>query len=123
MPKPKTKLNMKTTKVLLLGAAVAAFTFTAFAGTGAYLLKAPAASNGNSPADTTLTTIAYVDSTPAFLTPRAQGNQAKVIKGTNNDSNSTLACRNMMSTSNPKAVAECNSHATMPGCVTVAPLK
>lgn len=114
---------MKTTKVLLLGAAVAAFSLTAFAGTGAYLLKANAASNTKAQADTTVTTIAYVDYTHALLTPRAQGHQAKVIKGTNNDSNSTLACRNMMSTFNPKAVAECNSHATMPLCVTVAPLK
>ncbi len=115
---------MKTTKVLLLGAVVAAFSLTAFAGSnGAYLLKAPVASNLYKPADTIVTTIAYVDSTPALLTPRALGNQAKIIKGTNNDSNPTLACRNMMSTSSPKAVAECNSHATMPLCVTVAPLK
>lgn len=115
---------MKTTKILLLGAAVAAFSLTAFAGSnGAYLLKASVASNIYRPADTTVTTIAYVDSGSALLTPRAAGNQIKVLKGTNNDSNSTLACRNMMSTSNPKAVAECNSHATMPGCVTVAPLK
>ena len=117
---------MKTTKVLLLGAVVTAFTFTAFAqgGAAAFLrapvLRAPAI---NSPAETPVVTIAYVDSSAALLSPRAQANQAKIIKGTNNDSNSTLACRNMMSISSPKAVAECNSHATMPGCVTVAPLK
>jgi hypothetical protein len=112
---------MKTTKVLLLGAMVAAFSFSAFAGTGAALLKASASSNINSPAETPAITVAYVNSaTP--ISPRAQANQIKVVQGADNDQTSARGCRNNMVAS-PKAVAECASHATMPGCVTVAPLK
>ena len=110
---------MKTTKVLLLGAVVAAFSFSAFAGTGAYSLKA--AASQPSVADTTVTTIAYVDSAPP-ISPRAQANQTKVVKGAANEQTSALACRKNMVAS-PKAVAECASHATMPGCMTVALLK
>jgi hypothetical protein len=73
---------MKNTKVLLLGAVVAAFTFTAFAGTGAYALKSSNDTVSKAPADTTVITIAYVDSTPALLSPRAQANQSKIVKGT-----------------------------------------
>ena len=112
---------MKTTKVLLLGAVVAAFSFTAFAGTGAYLLKASAASNIQAAADTTVTTIAYVNFTTP-ISPRTQANQSKVIQGASNDQTSALACRKNMVAS-PKAVAECASHATMPGCVSIAALK
>lgn len=57
-----------------------------------------------------------------LLSPRAAGNQIKVVAGTNNDINPALVCQKTMSGS-PKAVAECSSHTTMPGCVTVAPLK
>ncbi len=114
---------MKTTKVLLLGAVVTAFALTSFAGSnGAYLLKASAASNVKPTADTTVTTIAYVETTPALLSPRAAGNQIKVVKGVANDVNPALVCRNNM-VGSPKAVAECSSHANMPGCVSVAPLK
>jgi len=83
------------TKVLLLGAVVAAFSFSTFA------------------AD-------------ALLSPRAQGNQIKVVSGMANDQNPALECRNNMVAS-PRAVAECGSHTTMPccmpGCMKVAPLK
>ena len=110
---------MKTTKVLLLGAIVAACSLTTFAGTGAYLLSGSAASNLNRPADTTVTTIAYVASSATPISPRALANQTKIVKGVSDDQASTPACRKQMVTS-PKAVAECASHATMPGCVTLA---
>jgi hypothetical protein len=117
---------MKTTKVLLLGAVVTAFSFTAFAqGGAAAFLRAPIL---HDPVSTTPAvepvTITYVNSSSALLSPRAQGNEIKVVKGVANDTNPALACRNTMIGS-PKAVAECSSHTTMPACnpVTVAPLK
>jgi hypothetical protein len=116
------KKNMKTSKVLLLGAVITAFSFSAFAGTGAYLLKASADGNINRSADNTVTTITYVDSTSAQLTPRAASNQGKVVKGTNNDANPALECQKNM-VGSPKAVTECSSHTTMPGCVKVATMK
>ena len=82
---------MKTTKVLLLGAVVAAFSFTSFAA-------------------------------EPLLSPRAKDNQSKVVAGIVNNSNRALACRNNMN-GTPKAVSECVSHTTMPGCLTVAELK
>ena len=59
-----------------------------------------------------------------LLSPRAQANQIKVVKGTNRDTNPALACEKTMAGS-PKAVAECTSHTTMPACnpVTIASLK
>jgi hypothetical protein len=58
----------------------------------------------------------------ALLSPRAAGNQSKVVQGTANETNPALACvRNMNGT--PRAVAECASHTTMPACMTIAPLK
>jgi uncharacterized protein (UPF0333 family) len=121
---------MKTIKVLLLGAVVAAFTFTSYAqsGAAAQLLSPRAQANQikhvSSSADSPTITIAYVDSGSALLSPRAQANQIKVVKGTNTDVNPALICkRNMIGS--PKQVAECASHTTMPGCqtMTVAPLK
>ena len=107
-----------TTKVLLLGVAVAAFSFTSFAGSGAAtLLRLPDTSQPSA-ANATVTTIIYVGST-APISPRAQANQTKIIKGMANDSNPALDCRRNM-VGNPKAVAECASHATMPGCVKTA---
>lgn len=112
---------MKINKVLLLGAAVAAFTFAAFAGTGASALKPANETAKIVPADTQVVVLTRVDSaTP--ISPRAQANQSTAIKGTNDNQDSTLACRKNMVAS-PKAVAECSSHATMPGCTTVAAMK
>jgi hypothetical protein len=113
------EIKMKI-KILVLGAAVAAFTFTSYAQSGAAAqLRSPAANP--SVADATITTIAYVNSvTP--ISPRAQANQSKIIQGTADTSGLALACRKGMVAS-PKAVAECASHATMPGCTTVAMLK
>lgn len=120
---PKKERNKMNAKVLLLGAVVATFSLSAFAGTtGAYLLKAPAASKINSPAETPGITIAYVDSASALLTPRAQGNQIKVVKGVASERNPALECRINM-TGSPRAVAECSSHTTMPGCMKLASLK
>ncbi len=113
---------MKTTKVLLLGAVVAAFSATAFAGTGAYQLLSNAGSNVSRSADNSVTTIAYVDSAASLQTPRAAGNLGKIVKGTNSDVNPALDCKKNMAGS-PKAVAECSSHTTMPGCMKVASAK
>ena len=117
---------MKTSKVLLLGAVVAAFTFTSFA---AEPLLSPRAQDNqikvvSSTVATPSITVAYVDSGAALLSPRAQGNQSKVLKGTHNEVNPALVCLKNMSGS-PKAIAECAAHSTMPGCqsMTVAPLK
>jgi len=60
--------------------------------------------------------------TSALLSPRAIGNQSKIVQGVANESNPALACAKAM-TASPKAISECASHTTMPGCVTVAPLK
>ncbi|HUZ06738.1 MAG TPA: hypothetical protein VMV89_04550 [Candidatus Paceibacterota bacterium] len=117
-------MQVSTTKVLVLGAAVAAFTFTSFAAEP--LLSPRAAGNQikhvNSSVGTPTITIAYVETTPVLLSPRAAGNQIKVVQGVSNDVNPALVCRNTMIGS-PKAVAECSSHTTMPGCMTVATLK
>lgn len=113
------------TKVLLLGAVVTAFAFTSFAAEP--LLSPRAAGNqikivrSDAPTAPAIA-VAYVETTPALLSPRAAGNQIKVVQGLNNDVNPALVCRENMLGS-PKAVTECSSHATMPGCVTVAPLK
>jgi hypothetical protein len=109
-------------KVLLLGVVVAAFSFSAFAGTGAYSLKPSAAGNLNGSADTTVTTIAYVDSTTAPISPRALANQGRIVQGAANDQDSMMGCRQNMVAS-PKAVAECAAHATMPGCAKLATVK
>ena len=97
MKRRHNKENIMNIKTLSLGAVVAAFTFTSYAQSGA---------------------------AAQLLSPRAQANQIKVLKGMNTDVNPALVCRKTMSGS-PKAVAECTSHTTMPGCqtMTVAPLK
>lgn len=110
------------TKVLLLGAVVTAFAITAFA---AEPLLSPRAKDNqikrmDSSMEATASTVAYVDATPALLSPRAKDNQIRVTKGENTDSNPALTCH-MSGT--PRVVGECSSHTTMPGCVTVAPLK
>jgi curli biogenesis system outer membrane secretion channel CsgG len=57
-----------------------------------------------------------------LLSPRAKDNQTKLASGTANDSNPALACRKAM-TGSPKAVAECSSQTTMPGCLKMAASK
>ena len=113
------------TKVLLLGAVVTAFALTSFA---AEPLLSPRAKDNQikivtSSIDTQGGTVTYVTpASPALLSPRAQASQVKVVKGVSNDSNPAMVCRKNM-TGSPKAVGECSSHTTMPGCMTVAPLK
>ena len=120
---PKLKNNMKT-KILVLGAVVTAFAFTSLA---AEPLLSPRAKDNQikvvkSSVEASPTTVAYVDSASALLSPRAKENQIKIAKGVANDTNPALVCQKNM-TGSPKAVAECASHTTMPGCVTVAPMK
>ena len=105
------------TKVLLLGAVVAAFTATTFA---AEPLLTPRA------ASTQITSVAGVTETPVaavaastLLSPRATGNQFNMVKGGNDALNPALGCQKGMNTS-PKAAGECASHATMPGCTSMA---
>jgi hypothetical protein len=111
-------------KVLLLGAVVAAFSFTSFAADA--LLTPRAAGNqpraAGSPAVTPVIAVGYVDSTPALLLPRAEGNQIKIVKGVASDRNPALECRSNMNGS-PKAVAACSQSVTMPGCQKLASLK
>ena len=118
--KKETKMN---TKVLLLGAVMAAFTGTTFAADALLSPRAQASQNKmvTSSAAAPLTTITYVDAS-SQLSPRAQANQIKIIKGVASNQRSTLECRSNMAGS-PKAVGECSQHATMPGCLTVAVMK
>jgi hypothetical protein len=109
------------TKVLLLGAVVTAFSFTTFA-TDA-LLSPQAQGNQTtvaaSAAPAPAITVAYVTPSSAQFSPRAQANQIKIVQGVASQPDSTLECRKNMVTS-PKAVTECASHATMPGCMKLA---
>ena len=110
------------TKILLLGAVIAAFSFSAFA---ADALLSPRAQGNqtrivNSSVATLVTTIAYVDSSSALLPPRAQASQIKLVKGVVNERNQYLECRNSMTGSSPKAIGSCTQNAAMSGCVTVA---
>jgi len=109
------KLNMKT-KILLLGAAIAAFTFTSSA---ADALLSPRAAGNQINVVAGITAAQPAPASASLLTPRAGDNQIKSVAGVVNDSNPALPCRNNMS-GTPKAVAECTSHTTMPGCMTVA---
>ena len=104
------------TKVLLLGAVVAAFASTTFA-TDALLSPRAQANQPKviSSLPTPVTVAAYVDSSAALLSPRAQANQPKIVRGTGSESNPAMDCRKDMKTS-PRAAGECSSHTTMPDC-------
>jgi hypothetical protein len=103
-------------KIILLGAAIAAFTYTSFA-TDALL--SPRAAGNQIQIVPGLTAAQPAPASASLQTPRAGDNQIKTVAGVVNDSNPALACRNNMN-GTPKMVAECNSHTTMPGCMTVA---
>jgi predicted secreted Zn-dependent protease len=109
------------TKVLLLGAVVTAFAFTTFA-TDA-LLSPRAQGNQTTVASSSVPapaiTVAYVAPSSAQFSPRAQANQIKIVQGVASHPDSPLDCRKNMITS-PKAVTECASHVTMPGCMKLA---
>ena len=108
------------TRNLLLTTGAAALTAITFNVTAADALLTPRAA-GNQ-----IKTVAgfnndvnLVNTTGVTVSPRALGNQIKTVAGTNNDVNpATLCAKNMAG--NPKAVAECASHTTMPGCTRVA---
>jgi hypothetical protein len=109
------------TRIIILGAVVTAFAFTSFA---AEPLLSPRAKDNqikivNSLVETPTITVAYVDSTSALLSPRAAGNEIKHVKGTNNNFNPALACRDGMG-GTPKIVMACAEHTTMPGCAVLA---
>jgi hypothetical protein len=108
------------TKVLLLGAVVAAFAITSFAAEP--LLSPRAAGNQIKHAANATDTTTASAATAALLSPRAAGNQITVAKIVSNDVNPVLLCQKTMIGS-PKAVAECSSHTTMPGCIAVASVK
>jgi len=113
------------TKVLLLGAVVAAFSLTSFA-TDASLSPRTQANQIKvvpSSVTTPTTTIVYVEGTAsAQLSPRAHANQIKIVQGVAQDRNPALDCvKNMVGS--PKAVGECSSHTTMPGCKKMVAMK
>jgi hypothetical protein len=106
-------------KFLLLGAAIAAFTFTSFASDT--LLSPRAACNQNK----IVSAVPLAQPVPAsavLLSPRGQDNQITGAKGVASDFNPAVVCAKTMNGS-PKAVSECTSHTTMPGCMAVAALK
>lgn len=111
------------TKILLLGAVVAAFTLSTFAADPALSPRAKDSQIKvvNSAGQTPVITVDYVAPTsPAQLSPRVQDNQIKVVKGVVSERNPYLECRNSMTGSSPKAIAACTQNAAMSGCVTVA---
>ena len=115
---------MKTTKLLVLGAVVAAFSFTSFA---AESLRSPRAQDNQiktvrTSGATQTTTVAYASPASALLSPRAQANQTKIVAGVVSDRNPGQDCRSTM-VGSPKAVAECGSHTTMPGCAKLTAMK
>ena len=71
------------TKVLLLGAVVTAFTFTSFAADSLLTPRAKEARINSvmSSVATPNSTVTYVKSTAAVLSPRAQENQIKSVQG------------------------------------------
>ena len=117
---------MKTTKVLLLGAVVTAFTFSSFAVEP--LLSPRAAGNQikhvSSAVNAPVASITYVDTTSALLSPRAQGNQIRHLSGTNNNNGLDLAHapRPTMSPKSPGYEAALRENAINQQ-IQVAPLK
>ena len=110
---------MKTRNLLItLGAAAfAAITINATASDA--LLSPRAAGNQIKQVSGTANDVNLVGANRATISPRAVSNQIKTVAGTSNDVNPAIACAKSMNGS-PKAVAECVSHTTMPGCQTVA---
>jgi len=106
-------------KYLLPAAAITAFTFTTFA---ADALLTPRAAGSQIKVVPGITAVQPAPANAVLLTPRAQDNQIKMVTGVVNDSNPALACAKNM-TASPKAISECTSHTTMPGCMKVASIK
>jgi len=109
--------------LLTLGAVVlTAITFNANANDTA--LSPRAAANQIKTVPVT-TTVQVAPATGIAQSPRAAANQIQTLPTVANDVNPALACRKMMTGSNPKAIAACEANSTMPGCntVAVAPVK
>lgn len=62
---------------------------------------------------------ATVASPATLLTPRAAGSEIKVVKGFATDRNPALDCIGSMN-GTPKAVGACSQSVTMPGCAKLA---
>ena len=103
-------------KLFLLGAAVVAFTFNTFA---ADALLSPRAAGNQIQVVPGISAGRPGSTGASFVAPRAGDSQIKSVAGVLYDANPSLACRNNMN-GTPKAVGECTSHSTMPGCLTVA---
>jgi hypothetical protein len=110
---------MKTHNLLItLGAA--AFAAIAINATASDSLLSPrAAGNQIQQVSGTASDVNLVSANTAAVSPRAAGNQIKTVAGTGNDVNPSIACAKNMNGS-PRAVTECLSHTTMPGCQTMA---
>ena len=108
---------MKTRNLLItLGAAAfAAITINAI---GSNALLSPRAA-GNQIKQVAGTANTVTPAVTATISPRAAGNQIATVAGTSNEVNPAMACAKNMNGS-PRAVAECVSHTTMPGCNTAA---
>lgn len=106
------------TKVLLLGAVCAAFTFSSLAGE---VFLSPRAQDNQikivrNPTVTPAPAGAVIIVTaPGLLSPRAVDNQLKTVSGTANEKNPYLECRKSMIGS-PKAVQACADNPAMPAC-------
>ena len=110
---------MKLCNLLItIGAAV--FAAIAINATASDALLSPrAAGNQIQQVSGTTTGANLVTANTATISPRAAGNQIATIAGQSNEVNAAVACaKNMNGT--PKAVAECVSHTTMPGCKPMA---
>lgn len=113
------------TKVLLLGAACAAFAFNTFAG-DAFLSPRAKDNQIKVVRNSTETQAAVVASTastsPILLSPRAANNQLKTVSGTVNERNPYLEFGKNM-TGSPKAVQASSENAAQRASMTIAPLK
>lgn len=103
------------TKVLLLGAAITAFSFSTFAQSGAAALLTAKPSSVPAVAVGTASTIAYVNPAIVSSSPRAMAAQARTVTGAVIDRNSAAECAKTMG-GTPKNVAACTEHANMPAC-------
>ncbi len=103
------------TRILLTTISVAALTAITFNTNGA-LLSPRAAGNQIKIVSGTVNDPDLVAVDQGIaLPPRASGNQIAITAGTNVSVNPTLACRSMAGT--PKSIQACAEHpATMPGC-------
>lgn len=118
-PELKEKYKMKIHNLLLNIGAVALTAMTINATASDALLSPRAAGNQIKHVSGTANDVNLVNTTRITFSPRAMGNQIAKVAGLNNDVNPAIACAKNMNGS-PKAVAECVSHTTMPGCKIMA---